>query len=317
MRPFVQKYYGHVVRRYIRNEIEQRFRELKAERLSSAPNGRAHSVISLALEASIPKNNEESTPETAKLDDDFAAIVCNQIRLFLFAGNDTTSSTIVFAFHLLSKHPKALAQLRDEHDAIFGKDISKAADLLKSQPSLLNQCRYTLAFIKETLRLYPPAANMRLGQRDIALPALNGQMLPTGGLNIILLHQIIHQNPRVWVRTDEFLPERWLVEPGHELYPPEGAFRPFDVGPRSCIGQTLTLNEIRIVMILAVRRFTIQPAYEEWDKMQAESEGAWTKIASRFLGEELNKVKGDRAYQTEKAGTHPSDGYPCLVSFAD
>jgi cytochrome P450 len=216
LRPFVQKYYGNVVRRYIRNEIEERFRDLKAERISSTPSCRAHSVISLALEASIAKDHQESTSGTARLDDDFAAIVCNQIRLFLFAGNDTTSSTIVFAFHLMYKHRKALAQLRDEHDSIFGKDISKAADLLKTQPSLLNQCRYTLAFIKETLRLYPPAANMRLGQRDIALPALNGQMLQTGGLNIILLHQIIHQNPRVWARTDEFLPERWLVEPGHD-----------------------------------------------------------------------------------------------------
>jgi cytochrome P450 len=298
LRPFVQKYYGNVVRRYIRNEIEERFRDLKAERISSTPSCRAHSVISLALEASIAKDHQESTSETARLD-------------------DTTSSTIVFAFHLMSKHRKALAQLRDEHDSIFGKDISKAADLLKTQPSLLNQCRYTLAFIKETLRLYPPAANMRLGQRDIALPALNGQMLQTGGLNIILLHQIIHQNPRVWARTDEFLPERWLVEPGHDLYPPEGAFRPFDIGPRSCIGQTLTLNEIRIVLILAVRKFSIKPAYEEWDDIQTEREASWSKIASRLLGEKLNKVRGDRAYQTEKAGTHPSDGYPCIVSYTD
>jgi hypothetical protein len=71
------------------------------------------------------------------------------------------------------------------------------------------------------------------------------------------------------------------------------------------------------VLILAARKITIKPAYEEWDKIQTKSKGRWTKIASRFLGEEMNEVRGDRAYQTEKAGTHPSDGYPCLVSFPD
>jgi hypothetical protein len=71
------------------------------------------------------------------------------------------------------------------------------------------------------------------------------------------------------------------------------------------------------VLILAVRKFSIKPAYEEWDDIQTEREASWSKIASRLLGEKLNKVRGDRAYQTEKAGTHPSDGYPCIVSYTD
>ncbi|KAF2874255.1 hypothetical protein BDV95DRAFT_592361 [Massariosphaeria phaeospora] len=70
------------------------------------------------------------------------------LRLFLFAGNDTTSCTIVFAYHLLSKHPDVFAQLRDEHDRVFGLDPSSTADQIKDGSSLLNQCRLTQAVIK-------------------------------------------------------------------------------------------------------------------------------------------------------------------------
>lgn len=93
--------------------------------------------------------------------------------------------------------------------------------------------------------------------------------------------------------------------------------RPFDIGPRSCIGQTLTLNEIRIVLILAARSFTIEPAYDEWDRIQNQHVGAWSKVSRFIWGANLDTVDGEKAYQTEKAGTHPSDGYPCRVSLAN
>ena len=104
---------------------------------------------------------------SAKIDRHFADYATYQIRLFLFAGNDTTSSTIVYTFHLLSKHPDVLAKTRQEHDLVFGDSPSKAGTLLKERPTLLNQCSYTMAVIKETLRLYPPASTMRSGAPEL------------------------------------------------------------------------------------------------------------------------------------------------------
>jgi cytochrome P450 len=315
IRPFVQKYYARKMVNYIQKELDRRFQELKEERQSSptVKPQRASSVISLALEAYFADNKENGIVESASLGKDFAALVSNHIRLFLFAGNDTTSATIVFALHLMSKNPEALRKLQEEHESVFGANINQTADILTHNPVLLNQCRYTLAFVKETLRLYPPAANMRQGTPEAKLTTLDGQVLPTEGLNIILVHQTIHMNSRIWVNPKEFIPERWLVEPGHELYPPNGAFRPFDIGPRRCIGQELALMEIRIVLILTARRFRFEPAYEEWDEIQARKRSWWGALMLRFGGEEKKAVHGDRVYQTEKAGTHPSDGYPCRV----
>lgn len=315
-RPFVQRYYGSVIKEYIGKELEKRFMELKTDHLAHSTEKqltKAKSIISMALEGFIEETKDKHELEETKLDPEFAKIVTNQIRLFLLAGTDTTSSSIVFIYHLLSKYPEVLFQLQQEHDSVFGADTSQTTTLLKSQPALLNNCRYTSAIIKETLRLYPPATNMRQGLPGMPLTALDGTSLDTDGFHIIINHQATHKNPRIWVRPTEFLPERWLVPADHELYPPRGAYRPFDVGPRACIGQTLALNEMKIVLIMTARKFSITPAYEEWDQIQEAKLGVWGRLKRGTKGEEIRTVDGDRAFPSEKIGSHPSDGYPSRV----
>jgi cytochrome P450 len=60
----------------------------------------------------------------------------------------------------------------------------------------------------------------------------------------------ITSETNIWVRPNDFLPERWLAKPGDELEAPQGvAYCPFDIRQRSCLGRTLGLNELRIVLI--------------------------------------------------------------------
>lgn len=305
LRPFVQWYNGHVVDSWVRKELQKRFQILQQERPSPSPaKGRAKSVMDLAIEADI---SAQSGAPSQRLDAAFLETAIHQIRLFLFAGNDTTSSTIVFAYHLLSKNPSILAQLREEHDAVFGTDPSRAAAQLKQDASLLSKCRYTHAVIKETLRLYPPAATMRIGTPGSSVRTRRGTTLPVAGLTLLISHHTIHRVPSAWLQPNAFLPERWLVGPEHALYPAPGAYRPFEIGPRNCIGQTLSLNEIKVVLIMTARSFEIRPAYEEYDVLKGRKGG----------GRGVTAYRGDRAYQTERAGAHPSEGYPCRVSLRD
>jgi hypothetical protein len=316
LRPFIQKYHGDIIKNYIRLELEQRFTELKEELLSTRTMSsmkKSTSAVSLALKAFFDENRAEDILGMKRLDDRFAEILTNQIRLFLFAGNDTTSSTMVFTQHLLFQHPDVVSELRKEHNNIFGTDVSQAAVLLRAQPALLNQCKYTLAVVKETMRIYPPATSMRQGTSQVDISTLSGEVLRTDGLYVIVNHIALHQNPRVWVKAEEFIPERWLVDPDHYLYPPLNAYRPFDAGPRACIGQTLSLIEMRLVIIMMARSFDVKPAYDEWDGIQAGKETWLSKTRGFLFGHDINTVRGDRAYQTDNAGTHPSDGYPCRV----
>jgi cytochrome P450 len=319
LRPFVQKYYGRVMDKYIRKELDKRFIELKQEDLegnNDAKSVLSKSVIAMAISAYINENKDSRLMQKPKLEEFFARYASYQIRLFLFAGNDTTSSSIVYVYHLLSKNPKALALLRQEHDSVFGTDLKQCASLLKEQPALLNACKYTLAVIKETLRLYPPAATMRAGRPGVTITDLQGNAYPMDNVGATVVHPAVHYNPRVWPQPNEFLPERFLVEPDHELYPNPGGYRPFEQGPRNCIGQTLVYNEMRTVLVMTARVFDIKPAYEEWDALQEKQMGLGAKILRLVTGPPMKTVHGDRAYQTEKAGTHPADGYPCRVSMA-
>lgn len=318
-RPFIQRYFGHVMNTLIQKELDQRFIELKEEALrnggiASGKRSGARSVVTLAIESYMAENKHSDLIHKPKLEEHFAQYATYQIRLFLFAGNDTTSSTIIYVYHLLSQHPEALKTIRQEHGKVFGNDVWKTAELLVQRPALLNQCKFTMAVIKETLRLYPPAATMRAGRPGVSITDRHGNRYPMDYIGATILHPAVHRNPRIWPQPNKFLPERFLVEQGHELFPYPPAFRPFEQGPRSCIGQTLVWNEIQIALILTVRTFDITPAYDEWDATRKTGflEGLKTKI----MGEPVKTVHGDRAYQTEKAGTHPADGYPCRVTMS-
>ncbi|KAJ3578867.1 hypothetical protein NPX13_g1693 [Xylaria arbuscula] len=274
------------------------------------------SVTSLALEAYLEeRQTKEGAPSKDVLDERFVTYATSQIRLFLFAGTDTSSSMMVYIYHMLAKNPDWLRQLRNEHDEIFGRDPAEAASLLKETPSLLNSCKLTLAFIKETLRLYAPAGTMRAGIPGMTVTDLQGIEQPIQYAGVNVLHQALHINPRVWTRPTEFLPERFLVAPGHELYPDPTAFRPFEQGPRNCIGQTLVWNELRIVIILTCRDLEIRDAYDDFDAMKEHQMSAWGRWKTSLFGQPIKTVHGDRAYQTDSGGLHPVDGYPCYVKW--
>jgi cytochrome P450 len=284
---------GRKMDRYISDELDRRYNEYKAD----SNDTRSKAVIDLILQAHIPQDTKVK-PE--KLDPDFKAFAIRQIRLFVFAGHDSTSSTICYCFHLLSKHPEALARIRAEHDSIFGPDISTVSETLTSKPHLANDLPYTTAIIKETLRLYPPASSSRQGFKGVSLVDDEGTICPTDHVVCFMDHSGMHRAPKYWVRPDDFLPERWLVEPGHELYPMKGAWRPFENGPRNCIAQGLVMTELRVLLACTVREFDFRDCYDEWDRAHPRKG--------------LQTYRGDRAYQIEEAAAHPSAHYPCRVS---
>jgi cytochrome P450 len=195
-----------------------------------------------------------------------------------------------------------LEKLREEHDKVLGRDPSTVASQLAQNPRLVNDLPYTLAVIKEVLRLFPPAGTTRAGKPGVSVTDDAGNSLPTDDAILWILHVEMHHSPSYWVRPDEFLPERWLVPSGHELHPQPGAWRPFELGPRNCIGQALVLIEFRVILACLVREFDIAPAYDELDE--------------RCPRKGLKLLRGERAYQIETGAAHPVDGYPCRVKCA-
>jgi len=127
-------------------------------------------IIDLALETYFKEQGDNASGVLKGIDETFRKYAIDQIKTFVFAGHDTTSSTICYVFHLLHQHPECFEKVRQEHDEVFGTDPTQAAELLKESPHLLNKLEYTLAVIKEVLRLYPPASAVRQGEKGYIFP---------------------------------------------------------------------------------------------------------------------------------------------------
>ncbi|KAL9108427.1 MAG: hypothetical protein Q9227_006761 [Pyrenula ochraceoflavens] len=298
-RPFIHRYNTWRMNSYIENELDMRY-------TSSEKPAADNCVVDLALQAYLSEN-----PSARAMDTTFKDFVISQVKLFLQAGSDTTASTAVYVYYLLSKHPAVLVRLRAEHMRVFGEDIRCSANRLISDPSLLNDLPFTKAVIKETLRLFPAASTARMGDSSVSLIDPSNMSLPpfpTAGCLVWSNHQATHRNPRYWPHPTEFLPDRWLVSPGHPLYPAmKHAWRPFEHGPRNCLGQELAIVEIKIMLVLTVRDLEIRDAYQEWDLRRGRGWG-WGEGNSR-----VKTVEGERAFQIMRGGGHPSDFFPCRV----
>jgi sterigmatocystin biosynthesis cytochrome P450 monooxygenase len=216
-----------------------------------------------------------------------------QIKLFIFAGHDTTSAGTIFTYHLLAQHPDILSKVRAEHGHVFGPNVTDTASVLSSKPELLNRLPYTLAVIKESLRIYLAVAALRDGQPDFYISGDDDQRFLTNHCIVWGDHYGTHHNPCHWPQPDEFLPRRWLVPEGDPLYPPKNAWRPFEREPRNCIGQEVALTEIKVMLVLTIRQFNVRDAYEEFDVLKGNPKG-WN-------------VNGQRAYMMRRVeGIRPT-----------
>ena len=298
LRPFVNWYYSQLMDRYMGRELEHRFAIYKEIReTGGASDGRSRPVIDLALDEYLKGTARSDT--SLPMDPVFKKSAISQMKIFILAGHDTSSSSICYIYHLLSTNPGALQKVRAEHDKIFGTDLIETENKIIQNPHTLNQLPFTVAVIKETMRLFPAASTIRFGEPGFSL-AEDGHQYPGDGFILWSLHYTMHREPRYWPQPDTFIPERWLVPKDDPLYPVKGAWRPFEFGPRNCIGQELSMLEIKIVMVMTLREFNIKSSYKEWDQARGQ--------------QGTKSVNGERAYQVLHG--RPADGFPCKITLA-
>lgn len=171
LRPLVFQYNIGRMNKFVSKVIDERF---ASRSIASKTNQKKRPIIDLALDAYLSETN------STKVDATFKRFARDQIKVFMFAGHDTTSSTICYIAYMLSKHPDALRNVLQEYDNVFGKDIGQTAQAIKADPYLLNKLPYSVAVIKETLRLFPPASTVRAGVPGFFLH-YDGNQYPTEG----------------------------------------------------------------------------------------------------------------------------------------
>ncbi|KAI0165356.1 cytochrome P450 [Hypoxylon sp. FL1284] len=235
----------------LKDIIRNKFVEQRAR---GAQDGRFRSILSLSLQST-----NTVTPEL--IDE-----TCDQIKTFLLAGHDTTSITLSWVFYWLSRTPRALEAVRRELDNLLGPDTELEAVcsrfLSPDGADLVHRMPYVSAVIKETLRLHPPSATARYAKpgTGFTIRAPDGDDYCLDGMIIYNCESLIQRDPAIYGDSAEyFRPERWLSDTDDSSIP-ASAWRPFERGPRNCIGQEFAMIELRVIVAAVARRFDFTKA---------------------------------------------------------
>jgi cytochrome P450 len=187
------------------------FAEIARRRASGE---RGVDILSLLLDASDEDGSRLSDRELR-----------DQVMTLLFAGHDTTTSTVAFLFYELARNPAEVPALEDQ-------PLDMAID--------------------ETLRMYPPAW---IGPRRSIEPfELHGVRVP-GGVMVNYCSWASHHLPEVFPEPERFRPSRFAPEAKAAL--PKGAYVPFGGGSRTCIGMRFGQLEIKAITRAILGRFRL------------------------------------------------------------
>ena len=176
--------------------------------------------------------------------------LAGEMHALVRAGQDTTTSSVVWAMFLIARHPEAEARLHEELERVLGGRAPVAADL----PNL----PFLRAIYDETLRLYPPIPTVaRTAMED---DAIRGHFIPKGRC-IVLVSWLTHRDPRWWPNPDEFIPDRF-VGASAKASLPKYTYFPFGGGSRFCMGAGLALLQGPLVLATLAQKFRMRVAPE-------------------------------------------------------
>ncbi|KFK41772.1 hypothetical protein AALP_AA2G170100 [Arabis alpina] len=200
----------------INKTIEKRLQNKAA--LDTAGNG----VLGRLLE-------EESLPNESMAD-----FIIN----LMFAGNETTAKTMLFAVYFLTHCPKAMTQLLEEHERLAGGMLTwqdyKTMD-------------FTQCVIDETLRLGGIAIwLMREAKEDVSY---QDYVIPKGCFVVPFL-SAVHLDESYYEESRSFSPWRWLDPETQQKrnWRTSPFYCPFGGGTRFCPGAELARLQIALFL---------------------------------------------------------------------
>jgi cytochrome P450 len=158
----------------------------------------------------------------------------DELMTALVAGHETTASQLAWAFERLAREPAVTAKLTAEIDGA-GTD------------------EYLTATVNEILRLKPvlPNAEPRLTKQRVRV----GGFEYPAGVALLASAYLVHHDPEIYPDPYAFRPERFLkTQPGTYTWIPFGG------GRRRCLGASFAIQEMKIVLKVALTHFELEPA---------------------------------------------------------
>jgi len=196
-------------------------------------------LLGLLLAARDDATNEAMTDQQLR----------DEIMTLLITGHETTASALTWTWYLLSKHPGVLAEMQGEMAAVLGEKPPEFEHLQK--------LKYFGMVIDEVLRLYP--STWLFARKATQRFELGAFQIPKKAM-LFLSPFIVHRDERFWHKPTVFRPERFLQDAKEDRHP--FAYFPFGGGPRRCLGETVALTVMKLVLVMVLQRYRLEPVQE-------------------------------------------------------
>ncbi|MES2808596.1 MAG: cytochrome P450 [Bacteroidota bacterium] len=216
-RKLVKQWNG--VRNMLKGIVEQR-------RTDETPR---HDLLDMLLNARYEDTGEGMTEEQ----------LISEVLILLFAGHETTGSTISWLLYLIAANPNVLDKLKGTITEI---------DIMDSPRN-----SYINAIINEGMRLYP---SVWITERVTVKDDQFGNFSFPAGTSILTYFYGMHRNESDWEDASTFNPERFLTADG-AIDKNIKAYYPFGAGPRMCVGNNFAMAEMAFVIYTIFKTFNI------------------------------------------------------------
>jgi len=210
-------------------EIETDTRRLIDDKRASAADD--HSLLSMLIRARDEDGSALSEDE-----------LIGHVSLLLWGSRDASVYAVVWTIFLLSQHPTILADVVDELNQVLAHGLPAIEQL--DQLPLLERV------INESLRLLPPFPVIHRVSAEVN--ELGGYRIPAQAEVVMSVYHT-HRVPEIYPDPQAFDPGRWL-----RLHPTVFEFTPFSGGPRMCIGSSFAMQELKVILALALERYRLE-----------------------------------------------------------
>ena len=179
------------------------------------------------------------------------AELTDELLTILFAGHETTATTLSWAFYQIYQNPDVLEKLQVELKGL-GENPN---------PLEIAKLPYLSAVCQETLRMYPvlPVLFPRIALSPIKIAGIEFDAETTFMPSVYLVHyrEDLYPNPQ------QFQPQRFI-----EKQYSSSEYFPFGGGSRRCLGYTLAQLEMKLVIATVLSKYQLASLDDKPVKIQ-------------------------------------------------
>ncbi|KRX04731.1 Cytochrome P450 [Pseudocohnilembus persalinus] len=246
-------YRGKEIKRILKQSVLERYNQvINDQNLLNKYNLTDNLILDYINQQNLPKQEIKKIPKHKLIDLD--EVVDQSMGMYI-AALDNAGVFFGNLMFTIARYKDSIKIIKQEIDEIFPEFNALQSPQQDFQPQLrvekLNKLEKTTLFIKESLRLYNSSPGM-FPRIAIKENIIDGIKVPLNGI-IQISWNSYTMNPNYFQNPHMFDFSRYKAPSQQNKY-----LTPFSLGRRGCIGENMSMFEIKMLFVMYVKYFDIE-----------------------------------------------------------